>query len=373
MNLRAKKYCIFNEQYSKEEYEKRVVAMNFQAWSGFSTARKQTKEFWLAFPNKCIQGVQNTNVSGEYITHSKNIKKSYLIRESEDLAYVQYSQVPSSRDCMDSTIIGAKAELFYECATSGWGSAHLKFCVECWSGGRELEYCIFCSRNAANLFGCVGILEHQYCILNKQYSKEDYIKLRERIIKHMNDMPYVDKRGKVYRYGEFLPPEFSPFAYNQTIAPEHFPLTKDEAMAFGCRWQDPNPSEYQTTMAAADIPDAVTDAKDDILKEVIQCSECKRAYRVIQPELQFLRQIKIPLPRSCVDCRHRARIAERNRSKIYPRQCGCAGTGSDNGVYENTASHRHGENHCEERFETSYPPDSPCIVYCEPCYQAEVV
>jgi hypothetical protein len=47
----------------------------------------------------------------------------------------------------------------------------------------------------------------------------------------MNNNPYIDKKGRVYRYGEFFPMEISPFAYNETIAQEHFSLTKEQAEA----------------------------------------------------------------------------------------------------------------------------------------------
>jgi hypothetical protein len=33
--------------------------------------------------------------------------------------------------------------------------------------------------------------------------------------------------------------------------------------------------------------------------------------------------------------------------------------------------HNH-KGHCENKFETSYSPDKPEIVYCETCYQKEV-
>lgn len=41
--------------------------------------------------------------------------------------------------------------------------------------------------------------------------------------------------------------------------------------------------------------------------------------------------------------------------------------------YINTANHFHGDNHCPNEFETSYAPERPEIVYCEDCYQNEVI
>ncbi len=373
VNLRNKSYCFLNEQLTEKEYKRRLAELRLDTWTGLSAFRSRARAHWLKFPVKSMQGVGNTNVSGEYITHSKNVYRSYLIRESEDLRYVQYSQVPSSRDVMDATITGAMAEQVYETSVGGWTSGRLKFCWECWAGGRDLEYCMFCGKAASDLFGCVGITKQQYCILNKQYSKDEYLRLRQKIIEHMNSMPYVDKQGRVYKYGEFFPPEFSPFAFNHSIAPEHFPLLRDEVIAFGSRWEDPHPTEYQTTMSSSALPDSIEEVSDSILGEIIQCVECKRAYRIIEAELKFLRQAGIPAPRTCVDCRHTARILQRNRSELHPRRCDCVGQKSDNSVYTNQTPHFHGQDHCPNEFETSFAPERPEIVYCEACYQSEVV
>ncbi len=349
-NLRNKKYCIFNEQFTKEEYDVRIAQMKLDTWTGIVSVGNQSKSFWLLYPYKYIQGVQNTNVSGAYISNSKNTKKSYLIRGAEDIAYVQYGQYPPLRDAMDVTVTG-ETELVYESLTSGWSGSNIKFCVESWNGGHDLEYCLFCSSNGANLFGCVGVGKYQYCILNKQYTKEEYFALREKIIQQMNDMPYVDKQGRVYKYGEFFPPEFSPLAYQQTILPEHFNMTQQEVEAFGARWQESNSTEYQTTKDAKNLSDSIENVDLEVLKEVIKCEKCGKAYRIIQPELQFLKQVKIPLPHTCVDCRHFDRISQRNPAIFYNRKCA----------------------KCGIDIETSYAPDRKEIVYCEKCYNEEVV
>lgn len=369
VNLRNKNYCFFNEQLTKEEYERRLAELQLHTWAGIKKLQDRAHTFWLKFPIKYLQGVQNTNVSGDFITHSKNVYRSYLIRECEDIRYVQYSQVPFSRDCMDGTLIGNHAELMYETSVCGWGGNNLKFCWECWDNVRDLEYCIFCGHGAANLFGCASMLKHEYCILNKQYTKNEYESLKKKIIEHMDKMPYVDNKGRVYKYGEFFPPEFSAFAYNQTIAQEHFPPTKEEAEKLGIRWQEPNPTEYETTMKADDLPNSIKDVSDSILREIIQCQECKRAYRIISAELQFLHQMNIPLPRQCVDCRHKARVSQRNQARFFERQCSC-----DYEIYKNSGTHGHHQSgRCPNKFLTSYAPEWPEIVYCEQCYNSEVV
>ncbi len=349
VNLRTKNYCIFNVQYTKEEYQTKLKEFNFSSWKNIISMNAQAKEFWLKFPNKFMQGIKNQNVNGEFITHSKNVLDSYLIRESENLRYVQYSQVPSSKDCYDLSLGGCNAEQIYECSICGWGASNIKFSWECWDNNFNMEYCMYCN-DSSNLFGCSAVQKKQYCILNKQYTKEEYNEMVLKIKKHMNDMPYIDRMGRIYKYGEFFPAEASPFAYNHTISPDHFPLTKEEAIAQGFKWEDANPTEYQTTKDAKELLDNIEEIGAEILKEIIKCEKCNRAYRVIEPELLFLKQLGIPIPRWCVDCRHADRISQRNRAVFYNRKC----------------------DKCGKEIKTSYAPNRPEIVYCEQCYNNEV-
>ena len=84
--------------------------------------------------------------------------------------------------------------------------------------------------------------------------------------------------------------------------------------------------------------------------------------------------MNLPLPRYCPNCRHHHRLKQRNPLKLYKRKCQCAGEYSDNKKYKNTTTHHHhGKDHCPREFETTYAPDRPEIVYCEKCYQEEVV
>ena len=204
----------------------------------------------------------------------------------------------------------------------------------------------------------------------------------------MNSMPYTDKKGRVYRYGEFFPPELSPFSYNETVAQEYFPLTKEQAIDRGYSWKDPEQRDIQPTIKAKDLPDHIKDVDDSILKEVIQCShtlsdvgrptigcneQCTQAFKIIKPELDFYRKMNLPLPRLCPNCRHYQRIKQRNPLKLWHRKCMCRGLPSADAVYRNSVEHFHKDKPCPNEFETTYSPDREEIVYCEKCYQEEVV
>ncbi len=220
----------------------------------------------------------------------------------------------------------------------------------------------------------------QYCILNKQYSREEYEALVPRIIAHMDSNPYTDRKGRVHRYGEYFPLEICPFAYNEAMAQEYFGLSKEQIEQNGFLWRDAIDRKYVPTKRAADLPQSSGEITDALLSEVIECAhkgechdQCTMVYRFIPGELQSYRTLSIPLPRLCPNCRHYARLRQRTPIKLWHRGCQCAGPASQNGLYNNTVSHDHGNAQCPNEFETSYPPDHPEIVYCEKCYQAEVV
>ncbi len=379
VNLRNKSYYFFNEKYSREEYEEKVKAYQLHTREGVEKALLETLDFWQKFPYKSHQGVKNLNCSGSYVTNSKNVRESFLVRDSEDLKYCQYIQEsPGSKDCYDYSNWGDAAELVYEAISCGSGVQKIKFGWFVQENSHDTEYAISC-KNSEYVFGCIGLRNKKYCILNKQYSKEEYQELVPKIIQHMVDMPYVDKMGRVYGYGEFYPIEFSPWAYNETMAQEYFPLTKDEAIKQGYKWRDPENKEYVPTVKAEEIPEDIGDVADTIVSEVFECAHkgacnqgCTKAFRIIPNELQFYRKIGVPLPTLCPACRTIERLKLRLGVELFEQSCMCGGETSVDGIYKNEGQHSHGDSKCENVFQTGYKPNQGHIVYCESCYQQEV-
>ena len=201
-------------------------------------------------------------------------------------------------------------------------------------------------------FECEGLQKKNYHILNKEYSPEEHKKLRDEIIESMK------KEGV---YGEFLPPELSPFGYNETLAKEYFPMTEREAKEKGFRWQEVETGTYgKETIKETEMPATSEELTEEILKEVLVCHDCKRNFRVIRAEYDFYKRMNLPLPHKDFECRHQDRMKKRNPRKLWPRSCMCK-------------IERHGHaGTCPNEFETSYSPERPEIVYCESCYQNEV-
>ncbi|MEK7174375.1 MAG: hypothetical protein AAB759_01820 [Patescibacteria group bacterium] len=349
-NLKNKKYHIFNKPYTKEAYFEELKKYDLGSYKGYVAAQRAAEEFWKTQPLKSEYNEFIENCTGPNIFFSKNVKDSIEVQHAEDSRWLFLVWGLPTKDSYDISTWGNNVTWSYEGCVVGENATRMLFCQDAGLDFSNAEYAKI-SVSAADHFGCVSVRKTKHCILNKQYSKEEYEALRERIIQHMNDMPYTDAHGNVYRYGEFFPPEMSPFAYNETLAQNFFPLTKAEAERKKYPWRVIERAEQAATLTAEDLPDHIKDAPDNIVNETIKCPTCPRAYRIIQMELDFLRQMNVPLPRRCPMCRIEEKLniwvkdQERNR-----RSCSV----------------------CGAEFESKYrEPEAP-MVLCRKCYNREV-
>lgn len=362
--LRNQKYCILNQQYSKEEYEEKKKEYVGGSFLTREKSRALFDELKLQAIHRENSNIQAAGCTGDNIWNSNRCFVSFNVYRSQNCKFV--NDIDSDmKDSMDLSN-AAEGELLYE-GTSLSGSG-LRFDV--WVVGMNIEYSSLCIRNAANLFGCIGVNNKSYCILNKQYSEAEYASMVERIKEQMREMPYHDKQGRVYTYGEFFPIELSVFPYNESKSQEYHPLTKEKAALQGYRWSEPEERHYAVTKQTADLPDGIDEVLDSITSDVIACSHggscghtCSTAFKITPEELLFYRRMRVPLPRVCPNCRYHERMGRRNPMRLWPRQCMCKGNGGN---------HAHGESPCSVEFQTTYAPGRPEIIYCESCYNSEI-
>ena len=338
VNLRQKEYCILNEQYTKEEYEKRMKEILNGSRKTIEEYQKKFEEFVLKYPHRDAEFVNTENCTGNYIQNGKNLDQCFHAHDAEDCKYGEHVW-RNSKNNMDVSTVGRNAELVYESINTAIDAHHDLFCIQCWSGTGNLIYCNGCF-TIQDCFGCVGIRNKRYCILNKQYSKGEYEKLVPKIIEHMRSYG---------EWGEFFPFSISEFAYNETVAQEQFPLTKEKAAAFGIKWKDEDASSrYQGEKIQ--VPDRIQDVDRDMIRKILSCQECGKNYKIIGQELAFYRKMSIPMPAKCPDCRHKLRMSLRNPNKLWDRAC----------------------MKCGAAIKTAYSPERPEVVYCERCYLKEV-
>ncbi|MEI7810178.1 MAG: hypothetical protein WCI41_01320 [bacterium] len=289
--------------------------------------KNKVKEIWEGGITKFMHEKQNTDVSGDYIFNSKNVKESWIVHEGWNLKYCQYLVAKNVKDSYDFTQFGNNSERHYEVLQGGNGGSNIRFSWFVPNENSQIDYCIQVM-TSHDMFGCIGLRGKEYCILNKQYTKEEYETLREKIIKEMSVMPYVDKNGIRYSYGEFFPSELSPFAYNETTALEYFPMTKDKIIIDGFDYFEREKRNYQPTIKIEDIPDDLIDITENITNEILECinsknnfEDCTTAFRVITDEASFYKRFNIPLPDKCPNCRHRERMQWRTIPRFKKATC----------------------------------------------------
>ncbi|HAS80841.1 MAG: hypothetical protein UR25_C0004G0064 [Candidatus Nomurabacteria bacterium GW2011_GWE1_32_28] len=343
VNLRGQKYNIFNVSHTKDEYKKFIKERKLDTESGIKKAQEEFKEFISKNPRKYAEIIQGVNSTGNYIKSSRNCKNCFHCYDSEDCKHGVHTW-RDAKECFDVDTAGRNAELIYNSINSGIETSHQISSNLCWSSTFSYysTYCFNCN----NILGCVGLRKKDYCILNKQYTKEEYEKLKIKIISKMKEKE---------EWGNFFPSSISSFGYNETAAYEQFPLKKEEAIALGFKWEDTERGTYgKETIDWKSFPDSINNLpKDfDVVKEVFICLECRKNYRIIIDELSFYKKLEIPIPRICPECRHVKRFENRGPNKLWHRKCMKEG--------------------CQNEFKTSYAPDRLEIVYCEKCYQREV-
>ena len=337
VNLRNKSNCWFNEQLTKEEYDTRIQEV-ITSYKEIQKYKKRFKDFILTFPHRESHNNNTVNCVGDYLTECKNVTHSFEVTKSEDSKYLFASKVV--KDSIGTVGYGTNSEKLLEVVATGYSSTIVG---SYWAENCHNVYYSFEPRNSESIFGCDSLKKAQYCILNKQYSKEEYEKIKKHIIEELT------RNGD---YGLMLPPELSPFGYNETIGQDNMPLTEEEVITRGLKWQhDTQKTVGKGTLSVEEIPDNINDISDDIVKEILTCTACARNYKITEQELFFYKRMKLPIPRKCFFCRHHDRIEKRGPYQFWNRNCAL----------------------CKKDIVTNYAPERPEIVYCEDCYKREVL
>lgn len=333
VGLRNKKYCMFNKQLTKEEYLKRRAAIDFPNPAHHAKLRTELEKLKQKTPHLDMLATKSENVSGSHVFNSKNTFDSFFADRCEDASYC--AQVVDLKDCYDNNYT-EENELCYE-YLGMYGTRKTAFSLFC-RHTNEVYYSDYLV-NCESMFGCTNLRNKKYCILNKQYTKKEYEELVPRIIEHMK---------RTGEWGQFFPISISPFAYNETVANEYFPISEQKAAENGWRWKTEDAREFQPQ--TIQIPTKIADVKDDICYEILTCEVTGKNYRIIPQELDFYRKMKLPIPRKHPDQRHAERIAKRNPRRLWDRTC----------------------DQCKKPIRTSYSPESKWKVYCEECYLKEI-
>jgi len=348
-NLNRKQYYIKNKKYTKEEYKKKLKEYNF---GSHATIEELQKEFQTMRDNSFVKysnQIQCENCQGDDLLECKNARMIFAGTRVEDSKYSVRSV--DVKNCLD--VMGGSVEWCYFGNNLGYGSNIIFSSNNLYCGFNI--YCDNCY-HSKNCFGCVGLRNKQYCVLNWQYTKEEYEKKVVEIIERMIE----DKE-----WGEYFPMSVTPFGYNETMGLLYYPQTKEEVVARGGKWQDNDYSlkHDESFYVPKDNISSYQDESErkELLSGILKCEKTGKPFKIVPQELAFYLEQNIPVPRRHYDVRFDDRFHRRNRFVLYDRKCMCVESGHDH------------NGRCKNEFETTYAPDRPEKVYCEKCYQKEVV
>lgn len=336
-NLRNKQYCIRNEQLTKEEYRTAMEKINLGSRKIVAGLRDEfEKNIQTHATHREHLNYKTIESTGNYLNNCRRCFNAFHWEESENcwnvLRGLKNRNVIDSGGSLGSELCGNiqnAMEGNYAVKTSSWVvqsrySEYLDQCVDC-------EYC----------FGCVGLKKKKYCILNKQYSEEEYKSLREKIIEAM-------KRED--SYGDFLSWSMTCGGYNMSSAQIYFPLTNEEAIAKGLPW-DQVADVAADGISPSELPDDIADVKDEITTQALICPETHYRFNIAPRELEFYRMMKIPLPLLHSDARNLNRFKKLTVIDAYPYSCA----------------------YCSKEIQAYYPPAwGYQKIACEECYQREI-
>ena len=287
-NIENKSYCIQNVEYSKEEYflKKEILLKDKELY---------VKRF-EAVKNSKVKNIWSNNSIWKYITKSENVEDSFYTYNLNNWKNVFFGGTKNwNENIYSSYLVGSPFwNNFYWSLWVGWWDnifcsqlimwANIYYCFKC-------ESCSFC-------LWCVWLKNKSYCIFNKQYEKNRWYELADKIFAQMND------NGILW---DSLPWYFNPFYFNDTLAGLIGDFTKEEVEKEWYLW---NQEEIKV-----DIPENVDIIKIEELKEYewydddwkwnINSEIMKKAikdekgnyYRIINTEYDFLIKNWLPIPR----------------------------------------------------------------------------
>lgn len=334
-NLRGKSFCWLNEQLTEQEYRERLAQADLRDHRALEQWQERIQPLWGEAVRSAGRNYQSEESFGDDLASCKQVK-GISILEGQRL-YNVFAGARST-DCVDLLPCNS-LERSASCIYSGNGyenhACSLSWeCVDV-AYSELLTACEHC-------FGCIGLRHKQFCILNKQYSEEEYW----RVVDHLKtDML---KRGE---YGEYFPYTTTLFAYNTSHADAAFPLSKQEALTLGARWYDFVQESSNTILSVEELPTRLDAKQLSADTHFYRCPVSQRPFRFVQPEWDFHQEKQLALARLHPTVRRKQRFAQLQPLYLTERTCG----------------------RCQKEIFARYPLSHKGPVWCETCYEKYVM
>jgi hypothetical protein len=277
---------------TKEQYEEEINKINLESykifcgyWEEFIKMLRERSVWPENFNTSC------EDCAGESLRKCLRCRECFSSTEATDCYQGLMTQGGAEKCAYFSGLV--KVGEAYMCA-GVTNSQRVKFScslTQC----LNLEYCSTCY-NCENCFGCVGLKNKKFCILNKQYSEEEYWQKVDEIKCAMLE------NGE---YGRFLPGDFSP-AGIEFSADIYFDYSPQELDYFEAAIFDPKHGAVVSEKDLAEnlpikpeeLPDLISDADETKhVGRIIFDANLQRPFSIRKEDFEFYRRHNLPLPR----------------------------------------------------------------------------
>ncbi len=314
-NLRNKKYVWFNEQLSKDEWERRRAAVDLSCRSVFKEYQQKFLQLVEQSATPEHFNVNAPDCTGDYLTDCVRCKDCYSSQRLTDCAYMHGSTgAEGSAFC-----VGAYP------ATQSWmcsmisNSSNLKYSMTC-GRSQNLEYCFNC-HDCENCFGCDGLRNRKFCIGNVQYSEDEYWRRVDALKCAMLE------RGE---YGQFFPQDLSPTGMQFSHSAMYYRLSTADVQALGAPLYDPDQGVVLAPKKTVEEPPKDASAAPDCLRDVdpavwvskpFMDERVRRRWSVVPKEFAYYTDRQLPFPEEHYSSRLQKQIQMMNQPAFEQLPC----------------------------------------------------
>lgn len=353
--LRDKKYCIFNTEVSPDVFMNFILQRQLFRRRSYKKAKEMFNMFLETVPQRYMYLFKTENSTGDRLTEVKDCENCYTSANCIACSNVAGSST-EAKDCMDCWSVAYGAQKSFENQTCLWGG--FNFVCNFLTNSSNCYYSDNC-QSCQHCFGCVGLKNKKYCIFNKEYTPQEYEEKKNQLIQLMK---------QTNEWGQFFPLWASPFPYNETVASLYHPYKKEEyaqaliesekmwqppeSYSRSHLWNEKKAPDENTETQTNTPPDSLYEAKnEDVISAVYRDINTGEPFQITGRELALYQQMRLPLPDSNFKSRYIERLARYNPRKLHDRKC----------------------QKCGLDFKTTFPPDSPFIVFCESCFTNSLI